>query len=136
MAVAAHRGQCDRAGAPYILHPLRLMLQMDTDLERMVAVLHDVIEDTTLTLEQLRDEGFPATVMEAIDHLTRRTDEEYEAYIQRISPHPLACRVKLADLRDNMDTTRLAHPLTDQDWQRLQRYRQAWQVITSSDTGC
>ena len=83
------------------------MLRLATETERVVAILHDVVEDSAVTLDDLRAEGFSTEVVEAIDHVTRRADESYEAFIERIAPHPLARRVKLADLEDNMDMTRL-----------------------------
>src|SRR5690349_12469488 len=83
IAVEAHRGQKDRAGAPYILHPLRMMLRVQTDAERMAAVLHDVVEDTDWTLDALREHGFPDEVVTAVDHLTRREGESYEEFVTR-----------------------------------------------------
>lgn len=128
LAATAHRGQVDKAGAPYILHPLRMMLTMHTPAEMMAAVLHDVVEDTAWTLEALRAEGFPDEVVEAVGGLTRREDESYEAFIERAAQHPLARRVKLADLEDNMDLRRLAR-LTDADQARLVRYQRAWRRL-------
>ena len=125
LAVEAHRGQRDKAGQCYILHPLRLMLRVDTEHERMAAVLHDVVEDTPYTLERLRALGYPEEVLGALERLTRREDESYEAFIERIRPHALARRVKLADLEDNMDVRRLP-VVTARDAERLARYRAAW----------
>lgn len=128
LAVRAHAGQRDKYGAPYVLHPLRVMLRCEGELARIVAVLHDVVEDTPITLDELRAQGFPETVIEALDLLTRRAGDSYEAFIERIAPHPLARRVKLADLEDNMDVRRITV------WQedtatRLERYRRAWQRL-------
>ena len=106
IAVQAHRGQKDRAGAPYILHPLRMMFRVQTDAERMAAVLHDVVEDTDWTLDALRERGFPDEVVDAVDHLTRREGESYDEFVTRAAAHPVARRVKLADLEDNMDVRR------------------------------
>ncbi len=125
LAVEAHRGQRDKAGQVYVLHPLRLMLRLDTELERMTAVLHDVVEDSPYTLERLRGLGYPEEVLSALDCLTRRAGETYEAFIERIRPHALARRVKLADLEDNMDVRRLPS-VTPKDVERLSRYRAAW----------
>ena len=125
LAVEAHRGQRDKAGQCYVLHPLRLMLRVDTEPERMAAVLHDVVEDTPYTLERLRALGYPEEVLGALDCLTRREGETYEAFIERIRPHALARRVKLADLEDNMDVRRLTS-FSDRDAERLARYRAAW----------
>lgn len=125
LAVQAHRGQRDKAGQTYILHPLRVMLRLETDAERMVAVLHDVVEDSAWTLEQLRALGYPEEVLGALDCLTKREGESYEAFIERVRPHALARRVKLADLEDNMDVRRLV-AVTPKDAERLARYRAAW----------
>jgi len=125
LAVEAHRGQRDKAGQTYVLHPLRLMLRLDTEVERMTAVLHDVVEDSPYSLERLRALGYPEAVLSALDCLTRREGETYEAFIERIRPHALARRVKLADLEDNMDVRRLP-AVTPKDAERLSRYRAAW----------
>ena len=125
LAVEAHRGQRDKAGRTYILHPLRVMMRLETDTERMVAVLHDVVEDSAWTLEQLRTLGYPEEVLGALEHLTKREGETYEAFIERVRPHALARRVKLADLEDNMDVRRLM-AVTPKDAERLARYRAAW----------
>ncbi|MCE9669431.1 GTP pyrophosphokinase [Myxococcus stipitatus] len=125
LAVQAHRGQRDKAGQPYVLHPLRLMLKLETEEERTVAVLHDVVEDTPWTLEKLREAGYAEPVLRALDNLTRREGETYEAFIERLRPDALARRVKLADLEDNMDVRRLT-AVTARDTERLARYRAAW----------
>ncbi len=125
LAVEAHRGQRDKAGQTYILHPLRVMMRLETETERMVAVLHDVVEDSPWTLERLRGLGYPEQVLGALDCLTKREGETYEAFIERLLPHPLARRVKRADLEDNMDVRRLP-AVTAKDAERLARYRAAW----------
>ena len=124
IAAAAHLGQFDKSGAPYILHPMRLMVRASTREEQMVAALHDVVEDSAWTFEQLIDEGFPPSVVSALDRLTRRAGESYEDFIERVAEDPLARRVKLLDLEDNMDAKRLAQ-ITPQDLQRLERYHRA-----------
>ncbi|WP_224242006.1 HD domain-containing protein [Hyalangium gracile] len=125
LAVEAHRGQRDKAGQSYILHPLRVMMRLETDAERMAAILHDVVEDTPYTLERLRELGYPEEVLGALDCLTKREGETYEAFIERVRPHPLARRVKLADLEDNMDVRRLP-TVGPREAERLARYRAAW----------
>jgi (p)ppGpp synthase/HD superfamily hydrolase len=125
LAVEAHRGQRDKAGQTYILHPLRVMMRLEGEAERMVAVLHDVVEDSSYTLERLRELGYPEEVLGALERLTKREGETYEAFIERVLPHPLARRVKLADLEDNMDVRRLP-AVTAKDAERLARYRAAW----------
>ena len=129
LALDKHHGQTDKSGAPYILHPLRVMAQMQTDTERIVAVLHDVVEDSDVTLDALRDMGYSEEIVAAIDHLSRREDESYEQFIQRIKPHPLAVRVRLGDLTDNMDIRRNAE-LDEKALERFQRYRNAWFELT------
>lgn len=132
IAVEAHSGQADKAGQPYILHPLRMMLRMEDPTAMMAAVLHDVVEDTGWTLEALRREGFSEAVVEAVDGLTRRAKESYEAFIDRAAGHPVARRVKLADLEDNMDIRRLG-TLTKKDQARLLRYQKAWRRLKDAD---
>lgn len=134
IAVEAHRGQKDRAGAPYVLHPLRMMLRVRTDAERMAAVLHDVVEDTAWTLDDLRARGFPAEVIEAIDRLTRRPGEPYDAVVERAAAHPVARRVKLADLEDNLDLRRLEE-VSVEDLERLGRYLRAYRRLSAEAEG-
>ncbi len=131
IAVNAHQGQKDKAGVPYILHPLRLMLNMASDSARIVAVLHDVLEDTSVTADQLRAAGFSDEVIAAIECLTRGEGESYEDFIQRAKDSPLARRVKLADIEDNMNIRRIRH-ITDQDLHRLERYHRAWQALSET----
>ncbi len=129
LAVESHAGQVDKAERPYILHPLYLMLQMETEEEMITAVLHDIIEDTTITLAQLRQMGFPETVLAALELLTHKTAETpYEEYIAAIKTNPLACKVKLTDLSHNMDIRRLP-TVTLKDWGRLEKYRRAWELL-------
>lgn len=123
-AVSAHMGQLDKGGQPYILHPIRVMLQCGSMEERAAALLHDVLEDTPLTAAELAAEGFPREVLEAVVCLTRVRDEDYAVYIERVCGNRLAAAVKLADLTDNMDLNRLPG-LTQRDFQRLERYIRA-----------
>ncbi|WP_395837085.1 GTP pyrophosphokinase [Cystobacter fuscus] len=110
IAEQQHAGQTDKAGRPYIEHPKRVMQAMENDAERIVAILHDVIEDTDLTLDQLAAEGFPGHLLEALDSVTRRDGETYEAFIARAAANAIGRRVKYADLRDNADLSRIAAP--------------------------
>jgi (p)ppGpp synthase/HD superfamily hydrolase len=128
IAAEAHAGQVDKAGAPYILHPLRLMLQMEKTEDRIVAVLHDVVEDTDWTLEGLRKEGFHQVIIDAIDSVTWRKHEDYEDFIQRAAQNQIGSRVKLADLRDNSDLSRIANPQA-KDFKRVDKYRWAIRMI-------
>ena len=124
IAVEAHKGQKDKAGDPYILHPLRVMFRMDTKEEMIVAVLHDVLEDTPITPDQLKEMGFSETVLKALDSVTKRAGERYEDFVQRAALHPIGKKIKLADLRDNMDLSRL-EKITDQDIERVKKYHNA-----------
>jgi (p)ppGpp synthase/HD superfamily hydrolase len=123
IAARAHAGQVDKAGQPYILHPLRLMLAVTTPHERMVAVLHDVVEDTPVTLDDLKSEGFPPEVLEAIHALTKTEGESRVAAAKRAAGNPVARTVKLADVTDNMDISRIPQP-TEKDYARLKEYEQ------------
>lgn len=121
LAAKGHEGQMDKGGQPYILHPIRVMLQCETIEEKTVAMLHDLLEDTFITAEDLRQESFPEEIIEAVLLLTREKDADYMAYIARICENRLAARVKLADLTDNMDLNRLPG-LTRRDFERLEKY--------------
>ena len=120
IANTAHRGQVDLAGQPYILHPLRLMLRATTLEEQLVAVLHDVIEDSDWTRDSL-GMYLPSRVVYAVDVLTRREDEAYEAMIQRIAEDRLAAQVKVWDLEDNLNAVRFSD-VGPRDMARLDRY--------------
>ena len=110
LAAAAHAGDVDQAGRPYLAHPMRVAARLVADGEHAVAagLLHDVVEDSSTTLDDLRAAGIPATVCAAVDALTKREDETYEEAIQRAAAHPLAVTVKQADIADNIDPARLA----------------------------
>jgi (p)ppGpp synthase/HD superfamily hydrolase len=103
IAAEAHAGQKQRNGQPYILHPLRVMARVHTEDEKIVAILHDVIEDTPWTAEQLAQRGFPPHILKALDCVTKRPGEDYHDFITRSASDPIAIRVTLADLEDNMD---------------------------------
>ena len=127
LAVRAHAGQLDKSGQPYILHPLRVMFRCQTDEQRIVGVLHDVIEDTSVTVEDLRNAGFNEEILAALDCVTKRNGESYEDFVERAAANPIARRVKLADLEDNMDLRRLgAANLGPKETDRLNRYLRAW----------
>jgi len=128
IAARAHAGKVDKAGAPYILHPLRVMLKLEGTEERMAAVLHDVVEDSDITLEQLRNEDFPDEVVDAVDAVTIRPGEDYDDFVRRAALNRIGRRVKLADLEDNSDLSRIAHP-TEKDYARLAKYERAIQSI-------
>jgi (p)ppGpp synthase/HD superfamily hydrolase len=128
IAVEAHRGQRDRTGAPYILHPMRVMAGVDSDTEKMVAILHDVVEDTDWTFEKLAQEGLPDEVIEALKCVTKREGEEYEDFVKRSAGNETARRVKIADLEHNMDARRLSEA-TEKDVERLKKYVRAWRFL-------
>lgn len=128
LALAAHRQQVDKAGAPYILHPLRLMLRMQTLEEMVVAVLHDVLEDSDTTRADLEQLGFAPPILEALEALTHRAEQSYEEYITAIKQVPLARRVKLADLEDNANILRLKE-ITPGSLEKLQKYHAAWNAL-------
>ena len=131
LATDAHRGQKDRNDEPYIMHPLRVAAQLWGYDERMVAVLHDVVEDTEVTLDQLRHAGYPEHIVAAVDAISKKKDanEPYSSYIRRVKANPLATRVKIADLRDNANLGRLPKVLAS-DLARLDRYNRALQYLT------
>lgn len=124
IAAEAHAGQVDKGGAPYILHPIRVMMAVERD-DRIAAVLHDALEDCPeWSCARLVAEGFSMTVIETLICLTRRADETYAEFIDRCGTNPMARRVKLADLRDNSDISRIPAP-ADADWSRLRKYGKA-----------
>ncbi|NVN97530.1 HD domain-containing protein [Candidatus Nomurabacteria bacterium] len=124
IALKAHSGQMDKAGSPYILHPLRVMLQMSDDEEKMAAILHDVVEDSDVSMDDLKAAGFPETVLQAVDLLTHKDSESYEEYLAKIKPNPMALVVKLADLEDNSRLERIKDP-TEKDYSRIDKYKKA-----------
>jgi (p)ppGpp synthase/HD superfamily hydrolase len=131
LAANAHWGQKDKAGKPYILHPLRVMNQVLTETEKTVAVLHDVVEDTGYTIENLRETGnYSEEILEAVDCVTWRKHESYNEYIQRVKSNPIAIKVKVADLEDNMDIRRL-HIIKEKDMKRLNTYLKTWKDLTN-----
>jgi guanosine-3',5'-bis(diphosphate) 3'-pyrophosphohydrolase len=133
IAARAHAGQVDKAGAPYILHPLRLMLAVQGEHQRMAAVLHDVVEDTSVTLEDLQREGFPAAVVDAVRALTKLPGEGRIAAAHRAAADPVARAVKLADVSDNMDLRRIPAP-TEKDHARLKEYEHVKAILLAADT--
>jgi guanosine-3',5'-bis(diphosphate) 3'-pyrophosphohydrolase len=132
IAARAHAGQRDKAGAPYIFHPLRLMLAVRDDEARMAAVLHDVVEDTPLTFEDLLREGFPVAVVDAVRALTKHEGESRIAAAHRAAANPIARAVKLADVSDNMDLSRIPEP-TEKDYARLREYEQVRAILLEAD---
>lgn len=128
LAVHAHKGMPDRYGAPIILHVLRVMMRLESDIEKTVGVLHDVVEKTTVTFESLRAAGYAEEILAALDCVTRREGERYEDFVDRTAANLLAVRVKLADLEDNMDLRR-ADEVSAEDAQRHDRHVRAWRKL-------
>ena len=130
IATEAHKGQLDKAGRDYIGHPLRVMEMGKTEDEKIVGVLHDVIEDTGWTFEMLEAEGFSRVVIEALKCVTKLSENEnYDEFIERVKKNPLAVAVKINDLTDNMDIRRLPY-LSDKDVKRLKKYLKAYKKLT------
>jgi len=124
LAKEAHKGQVDKGGQDYIKHPLRLMEQMPTEELKIIAVLHDVVEDSHYTFEDLLKEGFSADTIDALRALTKQENEPYEDFIQRVKKNTLAIKVKLADLHDNSNLDRIPNP-TEKDLKRIEKYKKA-----------
>ena len=131
IAVAAHQGQLDRAGQPYILHPLRVMARCQSTEEKIVAILHDVVEDAQWSFDDLRKEGFSEETIQALDCVTKREGEPYEDFVRRSAGNRIATRVKLADLEDNLDVRRLSE-ITEKDRERLNRYLAAYRRLQAA----
>lgn len=134
IAAEAHAGQTDKAGQPYILHPLRVMLRVESPAERMAAVLHDVVEDSPVTLQQLAAEGFSQDVLDAVDALTKRPGETRVIAARRAAANPIARTVKLADNAENMDLSRISNP-TPRDHERLEEYKQVRAILLAAVAG-
>ncbi|MFZ1285925.1 MAG: HD domain-containing protein [Candidatus Phosphoribacter sp.] len=134
LARAAHKDQVDKAGLPYIHHPARVATRVvGDDLAQATAWLHDVVEDTEVTLTELAEAGFPEAVVAAVDALTRRPDEPADDYYARVAADPLALLVKRADIADNCSPERLG--LLDDATQTrlLAKYTHAREVLASAD---
>ena len=133
IAAEAHAGQKDKAGAPYLLHPLRMMLSLKRPEEQITAVLHDVVEDCEgWSFERLRAEGFSAEIIDALGSVTKRDGEDYFDFVRRAAANPIGRQVKLADLRDNSNLGRISQP-TARDYERLVKYQKAIALIEKLD---
>lgn len=128
IAVEAHQGQQGKDGSPYVLHPIRLMLSLESNDARIAALLHDVVEDTPVTIDDLRSAGFSETVLEAIGLLTHLDFDDYDEYVEKLSQNSVARQVKLADLTDNMNIKRLPD-VREKDLQRLAKYHRVWKKL-------
>ena len=132
IAVSAHKGVKDKGGNPYILHPLRVMLSLNSEEEKIVGVLHDVVEDAEdWTFEKLQDEGFSNQILEGLQSVTKTSeDENYDEFVQRALANTIGRQVKIADIKDNLDVTRL-DILTEKDVKRLQSYKKSLKILQS-----
>lgn len=129
IAAEAHRGKFDKNGCDYITHPLRVMAAGKSLEEKIVGVLHDVVEDSDWTFERLEAEGFTSDIIEALRCVTKLSDSEpYDRFIARVKKNPLAVAVKLNDLTDNMDIRRLPY-ISDKDVKRLKKYLKAYKQL-------
>jgi len=124
IARKAHEGQLDKAGVDYIEHPIYVASQVDTEEEKAVALLHDVIEDSPVSAEELLQAGLPETVVTAVQILTKKKEQDYQTYLETVKKNPLARVVKLADLKHNSDLSRLSS-ITEKDRERLKKYKKA-----------
>ena len=129
LAYAAHHGQFDKGGVPYIFHPIHLAEEMDDEVSTCVALLHDTVEDTAVTLEELA-ESFPREIVEAVALLTHRDGVEYFDYVRSIRANPVAVKVKLADLRHNGDPKRISNQGNAE--KRREKYAKAWKILTEA----
>ena len=130
IALEAHKGALDKGGNPYILHPLRLMLQMDSEEEMIVAILHDVVEDSEKwSFDKLHKEGFSKKIINSLRSVTKENEnEDYEKFIDRSVKDKIGRKVKIADISDNLDISRLKE-VTDQDILRINKYKKALEKL-------
>lgn len=129
IAYEAHKNQVDKGGIPYIYHPIHLAEQMQSEDEVCVALLHDVLEDSDMSLDELEREGFGPEVIGALKLLTHEQNVPYMDYVAKIKSNPIAAKVKLADLKHNSDTTRL-DVVDDKVLKRIEKYRQAMAFLS------
>ncbi len=130
IAEKAHFGQVDKAGADYVNHPIAVAGMVETENEKIVAYLHDVVEDTEVTLKDLAEAGFNETIIEAVDAMTHRKGEPREDYLARVKANPIARKVKLADLRHNSDLSRIPDP-KEKDIKRREKYLKEMAFLAS-----
>lgn len=131
IATKAHEGQKDKSGYEYIMHPIRVAERCKDTRAKIVALLHDTIEDTFVTTDYLREQGFPDEIIEGVLSVTKHQGESYDEFVRRAAENHLGKEVKKADLEDNMDIRRLKE-LTDEDVGRLRKYLRAWQFLNET----
>ncbi|MCM1499147.1 MAG: GTP pyrophosphokinase [Clostridium sp.] len=134
IAVESHRGQIDKAGKIYILHPMRVMLRGQNEAEQIVGILHDTVEDTPVTIDMLRAEGFSSEILLALSCITRKKGEDYADFIDRVLTNPLATQVKLYDIEDNLNRDRIPYP-TPRDIARFEKYQKYHAIILEKLNG-
>lgn len=132
IAINAHYGQEDKAGEPYIFHPLRVMNRCHSLEAKVVAILHDVAEDTNVSIKDISKESFPSFIIEAVSLLYHNKDTDYFDYIRKLADNPLAKEVKLADLKDNSDASRMKK-IKKKEIERLKKYNKALKLLTQND---
>ena len=131
IAIRAHEGQQDKSGREYVMHPIRVAERCKDTRAKIVALLHDTIEDTDVTIEYLRKEGFPEEIIDAVLSVTKQEGENYEDFVRRAARNAIGRQVKIADLEDNMDIRRLKE-IKEEDVARLRKYLSAWQYLINS----
>jgi len=122
IALKAHKGQKDKCGEQYFKHPLTVSNKLSGEKDKIVALLHDVIEDTDVTVNDLKEAGFSDEVVLAVSVITKEAGEDYEEYLNRVKQNPIALRVKIADMEHNSDISRIKNP-TEKDLKRLEKYK-------------
>lgn len=132
IAIRAHEGQTDKSGRAYIMHPVRVAMRCKTPKARIAALLHDTLEDTSVTIEELREQGFPEDIIAAVLSVTKREGESYESFIRRAADNAIGREVKMADLEDNMDIRRLKE-INDEDVNRLRKYLKSWHYLNNQE---
>ena len=125
-----HNGQFDKAGLPYVFHPMHVAETMDDEISTLAALLHDIVEDTDMTFNDLLNYGFPLEVIEVLKLLTHEENVDYYDYIKKISTNPVAVKVKIADLKHNSDLTRL-DKITDYDIKRTEKYKNCIEFLSN-----
>lgn len=132
IAIRAHNGQFDKGNKPYIFHPITVALKMKDDKSKIVALLHDVIEDSDITIEDLKQEGFSECIIKAVEILTKNKNENYQDYLSRIKKNKIAKQVKIEDIRHNIDLTRIPNP-SENDYKRIKKYQKALEYFKEED---
>ncbi len=129
IAYDAHHGTMDKSGAPYVFHPFIVAESMDDEISTVVALLHDVVEDTDITFDDLKEKGIPESVIVPLRLITHEKGTDYMEYIRSVGTDPIATKVKLADLSHNMDVTRYCRPMTEYEMKRQEKYQRAKEYL-------